>query len=326
MYQKYVTEVPVAQIEKINISLDSTVIQKGENKQLQIKIEPQEASNHKLIYSSNNPKVARVDDKGNIYGVSSGLATITVKADENNVQSEIDISVYSKVTGIELDQKEIYIEVGEEFKINGIINPEDADEKGIYYSSVDNNIVTIDENGFIVAQAEGDTSIIATSKENSEIKAECKVNVVRKIAEDEVIFDSSLNVDNLYISGLDYNANTVLDIKQKITTNLEIQIINNKNQILDSTDLVGTGSKILIKENEKILKEYTIILYGDSNGDGKINSVDLLVLQRHILEIEPLEAIYRKASNINKNGKKPTSVDLLLIQRHILGLKLIQQF
>ena len=66
-------------------------------------------------------------------------------------------------------------------------------------------------------------------------------------------------------------------------------------------------------------------MYGDANGDGKITSVDLLVLQRHILEIEPMEAIFRKATNINKNGKKPTSVDLLLIQRHILGLQIIQQ-
>ena len=66
-------------------------------------------------------------------------------------------------------------------------------------------------------------------------------------------------------------------------------------------------------------------MYGDVNGDGKINSIDLLVLQRHILEIEVLEEIYKKASIINKTANKPTSVDLLLIQRHILGLQIIQQ-
>ena len=67
------------------------------------------------------------------------------------------------------------------------------------------------------------------------------------------------------------------------------------------------------------------MLYGDINGDGKINSVDLLVLQRHILEIQTIEEIFQKAGNINKNGKKPTSVDLLLIQRHILELQIIKQ-
>ena len=35
--------------------------------------------------------------------------------------------------------------------------------------------------------------------------------------------------------------------------------------------------------------EYKVVIYGDVNGDGKINSIDLLVLQRHILEIEQLQ-------------------------------------
>ena len=70
---------------------------------------------------------------------------------------------------------------------------------------------------------------------------------------------------------------------------------------------------------------YEIILYGDVNGDGKINSIDLLVLQRHILELEKIAGIYLKSGNIYKNGKNPSSVDLLLIQRHILGIKQIEQ-
>ena len=41
--------------------------------------------------------------------------------------------------------------------------------------------------------------------------------------------------------------------------------------------------------------EYYIIIYGDVNGDGKINSLDLLVLQRHILEIQRLNETFLKA-------------------------------
>ena len=80
-----------------------------------------------------------------------------------------------------------------------------------------------------------------------------------------------------------------------------------------------------VSPDGKILKEYQIIIYGDVNGDGKINSVDLLVLQRHILEIETLDDIYQKSANIRKNANKPSSVDLLSIQRHILGLQIIKQ-
>ena len=74
-----------------------------------------------------------------------------------------------------------------------------------------------------------------------------------------------------------------------------------------------------------MITEYIAIIYGDVNGDGKINSVDLLKLQRHILEIESLDKYSQIAGNISKDGRKPTSRDLLLIQRDILGLSKIEQ-
>lgn len=138
-------------------------------------------------------------------------------------------------------------------------------------------------------------------------------------------FGNNIIVEGREISGINYNENTVKHIKDSISTDLEIEIVNDKNEILKDDDKVGTNTKILVKRNNEILRKYSIIIYGDSNGDGKINSVDLLVLQRHILEIQKLDTIYQKACNIRKNGGKPTSVDLLLIQRHILGLQQIEQ-
>lgn len=325
IFKNYVTEMPPVQIEKIDLNIDNTTIQKGERKKLQVTIYPQEANGHKVQYTSSNPNVASVDNEGNITAIRSGTATITVKAEENNVQNQIEIAVYSKVTNIILDQKEIYMQVGDTFQINASIEPEDANDKNILYSSTNSDVAAITESGIIIAKKEGTINLIATSRENPRIQAECKLYVVRKMDDSEISFNSPLKVNSLEISGIDYNNNKVSDIKEKITTNLEIQIVNYKNEILQENDLVGTGSKILVKEDGKILRKYQIIVYGDANGDGKINSVDLLVLQRHILEIEPLEDIFRKACNINKNGKKPTSIDLLLIQRHILNLKIIEQ-
>ncbi len=87
--------------------------------------------------------------------------------------------------------------------------------------------------------------------------------------------------------------------------------------------MIGTGSKVRIKDNGVTISEYNFMLYGDANGDKKINSIDLLVLQRHILGIEKIDKIYQIACNIKKDGKQPSSVDLLLIQRHILRIELI---
>ena len=141
----------------------------------------------------------------------------------------------------------------------------------------------------------------------------------------ESVFLEPLKVKNNEISGINYNDNYVSTIKQKIITDYDVEIVNSKNEILNYTDKVGTGSKIIIKDNGEIIGLYEIILYGDVNGDGKINSIDLLVLQRHILELEKISGIYLKSGNIYKNGKNPSSVDLLLIQRHILGIKQIEQ-
>ena len=236
-----------------------------------------------------------------------------------------EMPAYNKVTGINIDKEELYIPIGENFKINAYIEPANANNTKINFKSGNEKIATIDENGVITAQKEGETIIYAISEENENIKAKCKITVVRKMQEAEVQFTAPLILNNLDVSGIDYTQNTVGDIKNNIISNLEIAIVNSNNEILSDDAIIGTGNKIQVKEDGKILKEYQIIVYGDVNGDGKINSVDLLVLQRHILEIETLDDIYQKSANIRKNGNKPSSVDLLLIQRHILGLQIIKQ-
>jgi hypothetical protein len=151
-------------------------------------------------------------------------------------------------------------------------------------------------------------------------------NYVSEISDNiQIEFKDEVIESNFKITGIYYKNNSVSNIKEKIQTNLDLEIVNNKNEVLQNDNLVGTGSKISLKENGAILRQYEIVLYGDANGDGKINSTDLLVIQRHILELEELEEIYQKASNIRKSGKQPNSVDLLLIQRHILELEIIEQ-
>lgn len=179
--------------------------------------------------------------------------------------------------------------------------------------------------GYIIALGEGTTTVTIRT-EDGDITKEIQVTVVPRLQEDEIIFDSSLNVNQSEISGIDINTNTIEHMKQMIQTKYIIEIYDYNGQKLADDDLFGTGCKIrLIDENNIIKMEYEVVVYGDVNGDGKINSVDLLVLQRHILEIEKLKGVFLKAGNINKNGKNPSSLDSLLIQRHILGLKMIEQ-
>lgn len=324
VFQSYLKEVPEKQIEKINVKIDKTTINKGETIKLNVEILPEEAKNHEVIYSSNNNNVAQVDGSGNITGIKSGKATITVKAKENNVSSSVNITVYTPVSDVILQEDEIYLQKEEEITIKPIILPTDASNKNISFKSLDINVVTVTSNGLIKAIEEGTTTIEVKTEEGA-ITKQVKITVLGQLEDADIEFSEELKINNNIISGWNTKKLSVSDIKEKITTKFDIEIYNSRGKKLEENEIIGTGSKIRFLENGKVKMEYKVVIYGDLNGDGKINSIDLLVLQRHILEIEQLQGPFLLAGNINKNGKNPSSIDSLLIQRHILELKLIEQ-
>lgn len=142
-----------------------------------------------------------------------------------------------------------------------------------------------------------------------------------------VKFNETLKIDNNIISGLNIENLNVKEIKKLINTNLKIEIYNYKDKLLTDDEYIGTGSKLILKDiNNQEAYKYTFILYGDVNGDGDINSLDALVIQKHILELKLItDEMFLKAANISKSGEEPTSLDILKIQKHILEIKLIEQ-
>ena len=330
VFQNYVEELPEIEVEEIKVSVDNPVIQKNEISKLKIEIYPKEAEDQRVEYSSSNEKIVKVDSNGNLYGVSSGKATITVRAISNDVQASMDIEVYSKVTGIEVNVEAITLQEGEQYQILANIEPEDANNKTVQYVSENTNVATVNDVGIITAVRTGNTNIQVFSEEDEDICQSIQVNVIEKIAEEDLSFSENIQVNGNQMSGIEEENRTAEKLLENIfvSEKYQVQIVDKLGNILQSKNLVGTGSKIQIYTNtdaQTQVAEYEIVIYGDVDGNGKINSVDLLKLQRHILELEELDFLSQKAGNINKNGKKPTSVDLLLIQRHILGLKQIVQ-
>lgn len=323
-FQNYLKEVPKKQIEQIYVSIDNTTITKGETKKLIVEILPVEAANNEVEYRSSNSNIVRVDSSGNIMGIRSGTATITVKAKQNNVSDQIEIQVYSPVTDMNLNIESVMLQVGESFKITPVILPDDATNTKVNYYSENENIVQIDSDGKITAIGEGKTKIIVTT-EDANISKEVNVTVIPKIDAADLSFDASLTVTANEITGWNVKEMLVQQIREKIHTIYDIEVYNSKGELLQENELAGTGSTIRLLKDGQIIMEYHIILYGDVNGDGKINSVDLLVLQRHILEIEKFSGVFLKAGNVRKDGKNPSSLDCLLIQRHILEIQMLEQ-
>ena len=330
VFQNYVEELPEIEVEEIKVSVDNPVIQKNEISKLNIEIYPKEAEDQRVEYISSNEKIVKVDSNGNLYGVSSGKAMITVRAISNGVQASIDIEVYSKVTGIEVNVETITLQEGEQYQILAYIEPDDANNKVVQYVSENMNVATVNDAGIITGIQTGNTNIQVFSEEDEDINQSIQVQVIEKIAEEDLSFSENIQVNGNEMTGIGEENRTVEKLLENIfvSEKYQVQIVDKVGNLLQNQDLVGTGSKVQIYTNtdsKTLVAEYGIIIYGDVDGNGKINSVDLLKLQRHILEIEELDFLSQKAGNINKNGKKPTSVDLLLIQRHILGLKQIVQ-
>ena len=243
VFQNYLKEVPNRQIEAVNVTLDKTQLEKGETIKLKVEILPDEAKDHEVEYISSNPKVATVDSMGNIMAIKSGTTTITVKAKENNVKGEIQIKVFTPVTGIELTNKNIVMQIGDSFTVKPIITPADADNKNAIYTSEDEQIAKISTNGNITAIKEGKTKITVTTEDGG-FESEIDVIVVKELSEGEIKFDQSLKVMQNEITGWDIEKLNVENVKEKIETIYNIEIYDYKGNELKEGQKIGTGSKI----------------------------------------------------------------------------------
>lgn len=83
---------------------------------------------------------------------------------------------------------------------------------------------------------------------------------------------------------------------------------------------VATGDVVRVYDKEKKLSaSHAVVIYGDINGDGKINSQDLRRAQRHILGVAKVKGHFLTAADVNMDGKV-NSQDLRRAQRHILKI------
>ena len=75
----------------------------------------------------------------------------------------------------------------------------------------------------------------------------------------------------------------------------------------------------------KLKKTYDIVIYGDINGDGAVNALDMIKLNRHILGKGTLTGSYLEAADANRKGDGGNALDMIIMNRHILGKSKISQ-
>ena len=135
---------------------------------------------------------------------------------------------------------------------------------------------------------------------------------------------SKLGVTNKdgYITGLSLGttANTISNIKEDMTT---VTIKNSNGEVINGDSYVGTGSVVSINNGETT-SDYTVVTYGDVNGDGKITASDYMIIKDYILGKKTLGVVNGLAADANKSGNVAAS-DYLIIRDYILGKISISQ-
>ena len=319
VFQSYIKEYSYTKVTDVSIKQSDVEVKLGDTYKLSANISPSNATYKDVYWSSNNNEVVTVSDDGVVTANKEGSAVITVTTDDQLKTATCVVNVVKRDPSITLDKTTYNVIKDKTLNFNVIIKDSDISEYEIYIE--DENIAKI-EDSKIFGLAEGETQITVTLK-GTELKADAVIKVI-ELQEGKIVIDESLNVNEDVLTKINPQTN-VKDIKEKIQTVHSIVVKNSSNEDLSDDSLIGTGSKVQIVNSENIVVyEYNILIYGDVNGDGKINSKDYMMVKNHIMETSILNGLNVEAADTYIDSKI-TSKDYMMIKNHIMEAAVINQ-
>ncbi len=236
---------------------------------------------------------------GNYAGSFDGVFyIIPMKVDESTTISVSDIEDYM-YTGEEITPS-VVIKNGEITLVEG----EDADYTISYKNNKEVGIATV-------------TITFHGNYEGEIIKTFAIVDPMPdEITSDDVV----VSEDSGYISKITVGT-TVKDFWDCLNEKEYVSIIKD-NKVVSADALIGTGMFARIMDGNEVVKSYTIIVTGDTNGDGKISITDMIAIKSHILKKEVLSGAGEKAGDVAGKASggdgKVTITDFIKVKAHIL--------
>lgn len=146
-------------------------------------ITPENAYCQDVVMLSSDENVVTVDNAGKLSAVAPGTATITVTPiDTACTQSATcEVTVRQAVKEIRLNHNAVDFYFGDELNLTAEIIPENANDKTLTWTSSDESVATVSEEGNITAISVGETDITCTANDGSGISATCTLTIVKPV-------------------------------------------------------------------------------------------------------------------------------------------------
>lgn len=172
------------------------------------------------------------------------------------------------------------------------------------------------------------TSLVVKVKAQNGKYRKYTINVTKKDSKPTTVADSMNH------SGFKYNDNYMFGVEVGTNVSTLIGNVNNYNDLtsveikssngnVKTNDSFRTGDKVNITGSDGS-KTYTVVIYGDIDGDGRISAVDYMKIKNYIMKASNLKDCYLVAADTNRDGKV-TAVDYMNVKNNILGTNKIVQ-
>ncbi len=150
------------------------------------------------------------------------------------------------------------------------------------------------------------------------------LTVVRSI-EETIDYDLTSDTYTIgtYITGVTPGTQASDFLSKLASTTGELKVLNADGT--ENTGKIATGNKVAIYVDGKIVATPSIVIYGDVNGDGAIDIVDVMISNRYTLGLHKLSGAYLAAGDVDHKNDGISIVDVMMMNRHTLGLFTIQQ-
>lgn len=179
-------------VRGVELSSRHVSVAKGGTVTLTAAVIPADAVNTTLLWNSDAPQVATVDQQGVVTGRGVGKAVVTVKTPDGVYEASCEVTVIIPVEQVIFSQKEMFVPVETTLPLSATVLPEDATNKTVLYQSM-NNAIAMTGGPAVYGVEVGTTQIVAVS-EQSGVSDTCTVHVVVPIT-GIVLNENNLSMD-----------------------------------------------------------------------------------------------------------------------------------